>query len=339
MSEVMERQKVGRFLSTRIIQSYLKNSKYFGKDWQNVCQKLPIDNLKNFVILVKEFHDALPARMEKIWFPMHVAAECGDLDFCQIIVKATATKSPLSQDKWMPIHFATQAGHSEVVKFLSEDIEYKNPRTDNGLSLLHLAAKNGHMEIFQSISERVIEKNPSMDNDVTPLHLAAQNGNFDICKYICDNVTDIRPERSDGSSPLLLAIHRCQLKIAKLLIESDADNIRADVLYCWRLLRRYMCIVGKAALLSSICILMLSTYGLFGISDEMLQKLVSFLYLSEVSYIPKWYEIIASSVCLFVFLAILHLVCTLVFGSMGMILIQLLMDIWFSYWKSPIMDH
>ena len=347
----MERQKIGKFLSTRIIQSYLKNSKYFGKDWKNVCKKLPIANLKEFASLVKEFHNALPARLEKIWFPMHVVAECGDLDFCQIIVKATATKSPLSQDKWMPIHFATQAGHFEVVKFLSEDIEYKNPRTDNGLSLLHLAAKNGQMEIFQFISESVIEKNPSMDKGITPLHLAAQNGHFDICKYICDNITDVRPWRSDGCSPLHLALHRFQLKIAILLIKNDLDNIQADAFSYFLVSTIISMLHTGLASFGFLCSIMNQIYNYFCDGNEYVEY-EEFEEYEEYEYDTFESDKIdendgmlkdLSPTMTFVYMIALWLVLVFVIGPIAwfmlLFLFRLLKDIWFCYWKSPTLDY
>ena len=214
-----------RFLTTRIIQSYLKNSKNFGKDWKNVCQKLPIDSLKEFSILVKEFYHVFPKRLEQSWSPMHVVVERGDFDFCKLIAKTNAVKSPLSQDEWMPIHFASQTGNFELFKFLSEDIEHKNPRTDNGLSLLHLAAKNGYLEIFQFTSESVIEKNPSMDKGITPLHLAAKHPTINFVNYIMNNIGDISPKDHNGRTPLHFAASSAQLFVYEYILEKvDEKN-------------------------------------------------------------------------------------------------------------------
>ena len=88
-------------------------------------EKLPIQKLKEFAILVKEFHDAVPKRSEQRWSPMHVAAECGRLDLCKLIVKETSVKNPRGLNKLRPIHFAAQAGHLEVYEFLTEDIAEK----------------------------------------------------------------------------------------------------------------------------------------------------------------------------------------------------------------------
>ena len=341
ISKEIERQ-FRRFITTRIIQSYLKNSKYFGKDWKNVCKKLPIDNLKEFSILVKEFYHVFPKRLEQSLSPMHVVVERGDFEFCKLIAKTNAVKSFFSQDEWMPIHFAAQAGNFEVFKFLSKDIKHKNPRTDNGLSLLHLAAKNGHMEIFQFTSESGNEKNPSMDKGITPLHLAAQNGHFDICKHICDNVMNVSPRRSDGSSPLNLAVHRFHLKIAILLIKSDVDNIRADIFTFYLSLIvlgiLHICLILLYSTINQICPISNSFCDGINYEDEENQICtISNYFCDGIEYeynkIDELKDLgpIMSSVYI--------IVVACVIAPMLLFLFRLRKDIWFCYWKSPILDH
>ena len=223
--DVIGDQRSGRFLIARKIQSYLKNSNEFENDWMIVVKKLPIQKLKEFAILVKKFYNAVPKRTKQKWSPMHVAAECGRLDLCKLIVKETSVKNPTGLNKLLPIHFAAQAGHLEVYEFLTEDIAEKNPEADRRLSPLHLAAKNGHLQIYQFIGEQALDKNPMMDEDITPLHLAAQSGHIDVCKYICGNTRNVRPRRFfDGATPLRLAIPGGQMRIAKLLIDNDTLN-------------------------------------------------------------------------------------------------------------------
>ena len=223
---VIENQKSGRFLTTRKIQSYTKE---FENDWMIVCQKLPLQKLEEFSSLVKEFYDAVPMRSEQRWSPMHIAAERGCLDFCQMIAKTTPLKYSQCQNEFTPIHFAAQAGHVEVYEFLTENVNDKNPTTDRRLSPLHLAAKNGNLLIYQSICKNALDINPTMDKNITPLHLAAQFGQLAVCKYICDNTGNVRPQRSfDGAFPLSLAISRGQIRIAKLLIQNDLYNIVHD---------------------------------------------------------------------------------------------------------------
>ena len=117
MDSIIERQKSGKFVTTRVIESYIENLNEFGKDWKNVFLKLSSEKLKELAILVKEFYKAVPSRHEGNWSPMHIVAERGDLDFCKVIAKLRAIKSY----EWSPINFSAQAGHLEVSKFLYKE--------------------------------------------------------------------------------------------------------------------------------------------------------------------------------------------------------------------------
>ena len=222
MCSIIENQKSGKYVTTRMIRSYTNNPEELAEDWRIIFKKLPLKQLKKFGILVTEFYKHAASRFEENWNPLHIAAERGNIDFCKFIVKVSATK----QYNFSPLLFSAQAGHLEVCKFLYNKIEDKTHRTSlEQLTAQHLAAKNGHLEIYTFLHEKSNDINPSMQSSITPLHLAAQYGCFDICKYICDNTVVVAPRREfDEMTPLSLAIHRGHTKIAKLLIERNGNN-------------------------------------------------------------------------------------------------------------------
>ena len=226
---IIENQKSGKYVTTRMIRSYTKNPKILSEDWRIIFKKLPLKQLKEFGILVKEFYKYAASRLEENWNPLHIAAERGNIDFCKFIVKVSATK----QYNFSPLLFSAQAGHLEVSKFLYNEIEDKTHRTSlEQLTAQHLAAKNGHLEIYTFLHENSNDINPSMQRSITPLHLAAQYGHFDVCKYICDNTLIVAPCREfDEMTPLSLAIRRGHTKVARLLIERNGNNFGNRTLF------------------------------------------------------------------------------------------------------------
>ena len=223
MCSIIDNQKSGKYLTGRMVRSYIKNPEEFAKDWEIFFQLLPMEEFIEFGILIKDFYKSVASRFEENWSPMHIAAERGHLDFCKFIAKVSVVEGY----NFSPLLFSAQAGHLEVSKFLYEEIEDKNHRTNpDQLSAQHLAAKNGHLEIYTFLHENSNEINPSMKKSITPLHLAAQYGYFDVCKYICDHTVLVSPRRQfDEMAPLSLAVHRGHTKIAKLLVERDPNNI------------------------------------------------------------------------------------------------------------------
>ena len=81
LCSTIKKQEFGKFLTKRVIQSYIKNSKEFAKEWTIVLKKLPVEKLYEFEILVKDFYKAVPSRLDGKWCPMHIAADCGDMEF------------------------------------------------------------------------------------------------------------------------------------------------------------------------------------------------------------------------------------------------------------------
>ena len=218
MSSIIENQKSGKYLTIRMIQSYIKNPKEFARDWKIVFQKLPLESLNCFGILVKDFYKAFPSRLDGNWSPLHISAEQGHLEFCKFIGKFSSIKSY----DWPPLYLSAQAGHLDVLEFLYREFKVKQSRRIHEI-VQHLAAKNGHLEIYKFLHENLNYINPFMQEGITPLHLAAQYGQFDICNYICDNTAFVGPHRSDWNTPLTLAIQRGHIKIARLLCLRDDD--------------------------------------------------------------------------------------------------------------------
>ena len=339
---VIENQRSGRFLYARIIQSYLKN---FGNDWMTVVKKLPIQKLKEFAILVKEFHDAVPKRSEQKWSPMHVAAERGRLDLCNLIVKETSVRNPIGQNRLTPIHFAAQAGHLEVYEFLTDGVENKNPKAGRRLSPLHLAAKNGHLPIYKFICENSLSINPIMKERITPLHLAAQSGHFDVCKYICDNTINVRPRRRfDRATPSRLAIPGGHMRIAKLLIENDTDiwNFN-DTL---QIIAVFVCLHWFIQVLALLC--RACWYGvekemqMCNQHDAVVGWLIETLYNQNLDIFCRnmylnydLHTSILYTIPLYVFFLMFGFLSTSFFVWMVLVLLEK----WFSYYHCPILDY
>jgi hypothetical protein len=246
MCSIIERQKSGKFVTTRVIQSYIKDPMEFAKDWKIVFQKLSLERLKELAILVKEFYKGVPSRLLGNWSPMHIVAERGHLDFCKVIAKLRAIKSY----EWPPLNFSAQAGHLEVSKFLYKEFTDKQDRRIFKI-VHHLAAKNGHLEIYKFLHENSKEINPSMQEGITPLHLTAQYGHFDLCKYICDSNAFVAPPRSDMNTPLTLAVHRGHIKIARLLHERNGNQQPGEHVLLYQVLCMFLCFITVLFLVTS----------------------------------------------------------------------------------------
>ena len=299
LCSTIKKQEFGKFLTKRVIQSYIKNSNEFATEWMIVLKKLPLEQLYEFEIMVKDFFKDVPSRFDGKWCPMHIAADSGDMEFCKFIAKVSISKVY----ELSPLVFSAQAGHLDVSKFLFKEIEDKHPRRNLEI-VQHIAAKNGHLDIYKLLHENWNDINPSYQEQITPLHLAAQYGHFDVCKYICDNTMFVAPPRSDGNTPLTLAVHRGHIKIARLLHERDIPNCR---------------ILLTMLYLMCIFFLILTIFVLYSIVDRSswsphhdIQYGFGILYLIMISCILTPFTVY--------------------------IIFKILIDIWFCLWTTPKLD-
>ena len=299
MSSIIEHQMCGKFVTTRVIQSYFKNPKKFGEDWRIVFKNLSLEKLNELLIMVKDFYKSVPSRLEENWSPMHIVAERGHLNFCKVFAKLTTLK----RYEWSPLNFSAQGGHLEVSKFLYNELEDKKVRRIFEIGK-HLAAKNGHLEIYKFLHEtsNEIDEKTLMEEDITPLHLAAQYGNFEVCKYICDKNTFVAPFRSDTNTPLTLAFHRGHIKIARLLHERD-DSPKPVIVMIFKLFCMLLCLF----IFYDTCLF----YPLLGTSRTFYDTMMFIL-----SFILSW------------------LPCPGI-----VIISNILKDVWFCFWTSPKLDY
>ena len=146
--------------------------------------------------------------------PLHIAAENGQLSFCQLFIPYLTDKNPRGYingrfDRRSPLDLAALNGHLDVFKLFFENIDdEKNPKNEFclGETPLHLAAEKGHFNICNFIIQKLEnKKNPRDYSNGTPLHRAAKNGFYSICELIVQNVRIKFPKDDNGFTPQDLA--------------------------------------------------------------------------------------------------------------------------------------
>merc|ERR1719331_46378 len=92
----------------------------------------------------------------KWWTPLHTAAQYGQLDICNAIMKQITDKNPMMFSGWTPLHAAASSGRQvSVCEAIMKNVTDKNPSDKKGITPLHVAASNDHFEICRAILEKV----------------------------------------------------------------------------------------------------------------------------------------------------------------------------------------
>ena len=156
--------------------------------------------------------------------PLHMAAYRGHIrgryEVFKLIFENAEDKNPRGSDGQTPLHIAAENGCLDICELIVKNpgVKDKNPRLENrwvrnlkGETPLHLAAKGGHLEVCQLILTYAEDKNPERRDGMTPGELShkecCMNGtpytyyHGSVCKLFSELVpgaTDkLHPKRED----------------------------------------------------------------------------------------------------------------------------------------------
>ncbi|QQR49159.1 ankyrin repeat domain-containing protein [bacterium] len=117
---------------------------------------------------------------------IHKAAQHGNAEDLQRLIKNGANVNTKCDDDATPLHYAAFNGHVECVKILlgEKDI-FVNVHTKLcGSTPLHFAARNNHFEIVQLLLKKGASFNATDRDGFTPEERAEFNDFFDMARYL-----------------------------------------------------------------------------------------------------------------------------------------------------------
>ena len=228
--EVLEEKNI---VWIREIGSYINQfpNKQFIESWRLVIQNANSEWIKQLATLLNDslykhenqiMYDAYLPKGKRLWSPLHIAVEAGNLYMCKFILGRTKIKNPWDIEHWTPLHSAAKFGHFEIWQMISKWVKNKNPPTKSlKITPLHLAAQSGHLEICEAIMNKVIVKDysPEDHNGKTPFQLAAEEGHLEVCLAILNK--EMNKTRKNNFEIFLEAY--CDIMVDKYGIGSLRD--------------------------------------------------------------------------------------------------------------------
>ena len=127
----------------------------------------------------------------------------------KLIIGKVPNKNPADLKAMTPLHLAANNGDGQVFNLILKHAANKNPvRAANGRTPLHIAARKGHFKVCKAILENVEDQHPKDIDGRTPLHWAAENGHIEVCRLMLEAENAevaCHQEDNDGYTPLQLA--------------------------------------------------------------------------------------------------------------------------------------
>ena len=195
LSNFLEEEKIAWIREIGNYTNQFQNKK-FRESWRLVIQKTNSERIKQLATLLNDslykhenqiMYGAYLCREKRLWYPLHIAVESGNLDFCQFILGRAKIKNPQDIELWTPLHSAAKFGHFEIWQMIFKRVKNKNPPTKSlKTTPLHLAAQSGHLKICKAIVKKSnkMDHGPKDHYGKTPFHLAAEEGHLEVCLAI-----------------------------------------------------------------------------------------------------------------------------------------------------------
>jgi ankyrin len=166
-----------------------------------------------------------PEVINPVLFPIHDAAEIGDLDQVKALLKAWPELLEAPDEKGVtPLHVAAANGRKLVAEALLVRRANVALKTKLGWTPLHFAAGKGDpatVALLLAYGAPVNEKSPM---DITPLHLAVREGQIEAARLLLDQKADVNQhDKGTGATPLHLAAENGSLPLVELLLAHGAE--------------------------------------------------------------------------------------------------------------------
>ncbi|XP_029972703.1 kinase D-interacting substrate of 220 kDa B isoform X5 [Salarias fasciatus] len=180
------------------------------------------ENLAAIKAHLDKFKD-VDSRSDNGQTPLMVAAEQGNLEIVQELIRRGANVNLDDVDCWTALISAAKEGHIEVVKELLENNANLEHRDMGGWTAVMWAAYKGRTDVAQLLLERGANPNITGQYSVYPIIWAAGRGHADIVDLLLQHGAKVNCSDKYGTTPLIWASRKGHYDSVMHLLSNGAD--------------------------------------------------------------------------------------------------------------------
>ncbi|XP_010223733.1 PREDICTED: kinase D-interacting substrate of 220 kDa, partial [Tinamus guttatus] len=156
--------------------------------------------------------------------PLMLAAEQGNLEIVQELLKKGANCNLEDADNWTALISASKEGHVDIVEELLNYNVSLEHRDLGGWTALMWAAYKGRTEVAELLLEKGANPNiTGLQYSVYPIIWAAGRGHSDIVHLLLQHGAKVNCSDKYGTTPLVWAARKGHLECVKYLLQMGAD--------------------------------------------------------------------------------------------------------------------
>uniref|UniRef100_H2UIB2 Kinase D interacting substrate 220 n=1 Tax=Takifugu rubripes TaxID=31033 RepID=H2UIB2_TAKRU len=180
------------------------------------------DNLAAVKAHLDKFRD-VDSRSDNGQTPLMVAAEQGNLEITQELIKRGANVNLDDVDCWTALISAAKEGHLEVVRELLENNANPEHRDMGGWTALMWAAYKGRTDVADLLLEKGANPNITGQYSVYPIIWAAGRGHAEIVHLLLQHGAKVNCSDKYGTTPLIWASRKGHYESVMHLLANGAD--------------------------------------------------------------------------------------------------------------------
>ncbi|CAN9502092.1 unnamed protein product [Ophioblennius macclurei] len=180
------------------------------------------ENLAAIKAHLDKFKD-VDSRSDNGQTPLMVAAEQGNLEIVQELIRRGANVNLDDVDCWTALISAAKEGHIEVVKELLENNANLEHRDMGGWTAVMWAAYKGRTDVAQLLLEKGANPNITGQYSVYPIIWAAGRGHAEIVDLLLQHGAKVNCSDKHGTTPLIWASRKGHYESVMHLLSNGAD--------------------------------------------------------------------------------------------------------------------
>ncbi|XP_028294642.1 kinase D-interacting substrate of 220 kDa B isoform X3 [Gouania willdenowi] len=180
------------------------------------------ENLAAIKAHLDKFRD-VDCRSDNGQTPLMVAAELGNLDIVQELIRRGANVNLDDVDCWTALISAAKEGHIEVVRELLENNANLEHRDMGGWTAVMWAAYKGRTDVAQLLLESGANPNITGQYSVYPIIWASGRGHAEIVHLLLQHGAKVNCSDKYGTTPLIWAARKGHYDSVMHLLANGAD--------------------------------------------------------------------------------------------------------------------
>ncbi|XP_040916036.1 kinase D-interacting substrate of 220 kDa B isoform X2 [Toxotes jaculatrix] len=189
---------------------------------QSLFSYVEEENLAAIKAHLDKFRD-VDSRSDNGQTPLMVAAEQGNLEIVQELIRRGANVNLDDVDCWTALISAAKEGHIEVVRELLENNANLEHRDMGGWTALMWAAYKGCTDVAQLLLEKGANPNITGQYSVYPIIWAAGRGHAEIVHLLLQHGAKVNCSDKYGTTPLIWAARKGHYDCVMHLLANGAD--------------------------------------------------------------------------------------------------------------------